>query len=416
MLVLRFWYLLAGWVRVEVKGMRSERFINLAAVRGIYLWGIKRVDTHVIRFNVGIEGYKALKKIAHISSCSMKINAKLGLPFLVDAVCRRRFMVYGAMLCLFTIYVLSTYIWFIQIDGGKTSTAEMDRTITRILEKYNVHLGVRKAQFDQTYLTRKLLLEVPELAWASIDVRGTLLRVDYIKKIVPKKDNFTESNIVAEKPGVITKIIVLDGIARVNEGDAVEQGDILIEGIGPSKYETRINPETKVEENIEIPGPSIRAKGIVEALVDYEGYSEWPTKKVIVKRTGNKRSLYMLLFRNNMINLYRTGNKFTEYEVKTKRVFDARWRNLSLPVEIYRMDFYETLTRTYRYSVAEARSRARALAFKAAAERIPRDAAIVSRKSFIVDLGDSSASSDAPIIRMRALITAREAVGLEKRR
>jgi hypothetical protein len=72
-----------------------------------------------------------------------------------------------------------------------------------------------------------------DLAFITIKFDGVNANVEIIEKvlkpeIIPKNE---PSNIIADKTGIISQINVLSGVKKVNVGDTVVEGDVLVEGI-----------------------------------------------------------------------------------------------------------------------------------------------------------------------------------------
>ncbi|NLB88329.1 MAG: hypothetical protein GX790_03760, partial [Syntrophomonadaceae bacterium] len=58
----KFFNQLSGIIKVRIKGKKQERLINMALARGIYIWGVKKVENN-IQFKVRSNGLEALKNI-----------------------------------------------------------------------------------------------------------------------------------------------------------------------------------------------------------------------------------------------------------------------------------------------------------------------------------------------------------------
>lgn len=115
------------------------------------------------------------------------------------------------------------------------------------------------------------------LRGCGIDIEGTKVIVKIVKaKEQPEIiDNYAYCDIVAKKSGVISKIIAQNGMAQVNVGDTVKNGDILIKGIMEGKY---TEPR------------KVHSLGIVEAEVIYSKTKEFPIENNNVEETINLAS------------------------------------------------------------------------------------------------------------------------------
>ena len=76
----------------------------------------------------------------------------------------------------------------------------------------------------------------PEITWVSARVSGTRLLIhikeNEVLSTIPEKDE-TPCDIVASQPGIITSMVVRQGVAQVCVGDQVEEGQVLVSGRVP---------------------------------------------------------------------------------------------------------------------------------------------------------------------------------------
>jgi len=109
MFILRILNFLIGHVVLLVTGQAVEKFINMAASRGIFLWDIKMLEENKIILKVRLSAVKPLRHIARKTGCRFRIEKRSGLPFFLVRLSRRKALVAGCFLCMAIIYVLSSY-------------------------------------------------------------------------------------------------------------------------------------------------------------------------------------------------------------------------------------------------------------------------------------------------------------------
>ena len=75
--------------------------------------------------------------------------------------------------------------------------------------------------------------ELKDLCWVAVNVRGCKAYVQVRERVrAPERVNESEpTNVIAAKPGLITKVRALDGEKRVLPGTSVQQGQLLIAGV-----------------------------------------------------------------------------------------------------------------------------------------------------------------------------------------
>jgi len=257
---------MGGIVTVKLLGKRQEKVINMALSRGIYLWNVKK-DRDSISFKIRSSGYEALKNLVDENHYNMEVLDKKGLPFMKSTIQRRLGFLSGALIFVLALYIMSSFIWFIDVSGNE----EIDKSkILITASKYGVYKGAAKWNFSRSEVEEAMLRDMSELSYIKLDIRGVKADIQVVEKILPRDEISGPCHIVAQKDGIVKEILVLDGQANVKEGDVVARGDVLISGIvfpEPSPY----NFEDVEQECIPY---VVRARGVVKAQVWYEGYGE----------------------------------------------------------------------------------------------------------------------------------------------
>lgn len=146
----------------------------------------------------------------------------------------------GAIIAAVLIAVISVLtsdmVWDVRISGNERVSEEV---ILSALKDSGFEIGSSWMKTDKNAVEADLLSETPEIAWISINRRGTVAYVEVLESenigIQPEHTPIC-SNIVADKDGVIEEISVVSGAAVVKVGDVVKKGDVLISGIVESEY------------------------------------------------------------------------------------------------------------------------------------------------------------------------------------
>ena len=227
--MLNTWQYTKGYVRIEAKGFNTERFLNMAAFHGIYLWDVQRTPSG-IQMNVSIQGFKLLKNCARKTKCRTKIIRKHGVPFIMHRYRKRKILGLGMIFFIAGLITLSSFVWYIDIEGHETLPVE---TITAFLASEGLHLGALKFRLDDQALQQSLLNGFQEVSWADVHTRGTRTTV-LISEAIPQQDIIdrqTPSHVVAAADGLITSIVTASGAPLVRQNDVVRQGEILVSGL-----------------------------------------------------------------------------------------------------------------------------------------------------------------------------------------
>lgn len=264
----RFSDQVGGFISLRLRGKNLERIINLALARGIYIWDIKR-DEDFIYLKVRNSGYEAFKNIADEYDFNLEILKRDGLPFYKKILKRRMGFSVGAILFIFALYIMSSFVWFVDVSGNQN----VDRTkILLSAAHHGIYPGAAKWTFSRTEAEEAMLRELNEISYIECDIRGVRANIKVVEKILPDRDTTGPCNIIAKRDGVVDEVLVLNGQARVKTGDVVVKGDLLISGV--------MLP-TVPPDNITMPTPlpaaeptQVRARGQVKARTWYEGYGE----------------------------------------------------------------------------------------------------------------------------------------------
>lgn len=81
-----------GYVDIEVEGYYIERFINICASKGIYLWKIKRNKSTILCARIKREDFKKLRAICKKTQCKMKIRNKNGVSFVLGRYKKEKYL------------------------------------------------------------------------------------------------------------------------------------------------------------------------------------------------------------------------------------------------------------------------------------------------------------------------------------
>ncbi|EAX48241.1 putative stage IV sporulation YqfD [Thermosinus carboxydivorans Nor1] len=364
---------LSGTVRVRIQGTMPEKFINLCLAQHIFLWGIATKNDEMFAF-MRLSDFFCIRALARKSRVRVRVVSRYGWPFIADRFKRRKMLVVGAVLYLFLLNFLVSFIWFVDITGMKTLSSYR---IKAIVNSNGLRPGVLKEKVDVKALENAILFALPEVAWVGIHVAGTRVVIEVVEKTLPRIEDKAPAHIVAAKDGVITEIIALAGQLAVKKGDTVKKGDLLIKGFAPDNTAPVIPGQTPI---VSIPSQLIRAQGIVRARVWYEGYGEASTVQVVRQRTGKQDMAITVTIGSRHILLKRISEPpFENYETEEVHKKLVWWRNSELAVESTIKIYYELGTSWREITVEQARDDATSKAWHGVQRLIPENAQILSR-------------------------------------
>ncbi len=361
--------LLLGYVVIEAEGGGVEKLFNLALSRGILFWNVRRRGDKTV-FSTYPDNFPLLRPLSRKAGCPIRIQGKAGFPFLFYRFKKRRGLVAGLILFFLFLYTASGFIWFIEITGAEELAEESLRATA---EDLGLSPGTLKRGLDFYSLEREFLLARRDLSWVGFEIRGTKLEIRVVEKTLPEEDfRDVTSDLVASKDGLIEKILVLSGEARVEAGDTVREGEILVSGILTAHYQ-------EGEEVIEGEAGAVRARGEVWARVWYEFSAAYPLTEYTRERTGNRTAFHTLSFLGREIHLGAPSSPYGNYEVEEikRRV---KWRNLDTPVEFMTLYYYEVEVTARELSRDEALFKAGEELFARAQKALPPEAEIAGHR------------------------------------
>jgi len=378
---------IGGTIKVTLRGKNQERAINMASTRGVFLWDIKKRGDD-LDLKVRASGFSALKNIAEENGYELEIREKSGLPFFRTVIRRRLVFIGGAFLFVVAMYLLSSFVWSVEVGGNKTVPQER---IIVAAARHGVYPGAPKWTFSRSKVEAALLREIDDLSYVQLDLKGVKARIKVVEKIIPRQDIDGPGNIVARKNGMVETVLVLDGQARVRSGDVVAKGDILISGLvipEPSPY---LAPEEQEEME---PG-LVKARGEVKARVWYQGYGECRIKDEHQYLGHKKQSRFYLIIPGRLLSLnIRQTASFPAYDRSVRNhVLSTRWGE----VGVKRVVLREKIKQVTLYSEHEALDRAQRTAWKDLKRQMdPASHMVTSRVKMI-------SSPSEPIIRVKVI-------------
>ncbi len=220
---------LRGQVTVEVESAAPERVLNLCAAHGIPFWGLTWLSELRLRAAIDRAELPRLRQVLTQTDAVLTVVRTEGAPE-VWRQYRRRYVLLAAVGLLMLMMALgSTHIWAFQVTGNDTVPTE---TILRTLEKYGVALGAR-SRIRQEELRNHVLLELPDVVWLTVNMRGCTAHVQVVERQRPPH-LYTDgeiTNVVAARDGLVTSVQALDGEAQVMAGSTVTAGQVLISGV-----------------------------------------------------------------------------------------------------------------------------------------------------------------------------------------
>lgn len=241
-------------VRCLVTGEETLRFVNLCRNNGIELRHLVRRE-NAIQMEIDAKNFKKLRPLVRKTHVKIHILNRHGPAFFFYRHKRRWWFLLGMTVFAGMIYMLSLFVWQIDIDGNRKYT---DALILQALAQMDVKTGCRKSEIDLPEIEEELRIMYNEITWVSASIAGTKLQIELregdlkisgssgggqtgnVKRVENRENNPKTQNgesetdlpvnLVADEDAIITNLVVRRGTVAVRYGDEVKKGDVLIEG------------------------------------------------------------------------------------------------------------------------------------------------------------------------------------------
>jgi similar to stage IV sporulation protein len=265
-----------GYVRIQIKGKRLERLINRMMNRRFEVWHIRRLNEEIAELSITVPDFFQLRGLLQETGCRAKVLKKAGWPFILKKMRRRAGFAFGLVAFGLLLYLLSSVIWSVEIEG--VTLPETEQALRQELANLGVERGKLKFLADDYQaIQRQIMTVVPHTTWVGFQYEGTKAILRVVEKTLPEIEPAPGArHLVAKKKAVIYDLFVERGQPMVKPNQYVEPGDILVSGIIGTEDREQI----------------VAATGKVWGEVWYEGNIEVPLVQQAKVMTGEQRTRY----------------------------------------------------------------------------------------------------------------------------
>lgn len=306
-----------GYYVITVEGVGTERFLNYLIRNNINVYNVNRISNTKIQFCVDRKDISDFKKAYRGSNFQIKVKQKTGIPFVLKRIYKYKGMWICAIISLIILMATSQFVTDIYIDCPEGIKQEDVRSE---LYKLGLKPGIYKKNIDRKKIRDSIMVTFEDVAYISLNVKGTNVFITITKKAetLSSKEESNYCNIIAEKNGIIEKVIPRSGNSVVAEGDIVQSGDLLVSGSN-----TKSLPE-------------------VWATTFYEVKKSASYIENKKEKTGNSKNVYTISFYDKIFNI-RKNIKYKDYIIENKEL-KLKVGNYTFPIKIKVSTFYEVKT------------------------------------------------------------------------
>lgn len=286
----------SGQITIEVSALMPEKILNILWNNEIYTCNIIKINLTTIRFTIYYKDYKEAGMLIKKYKGKVRIVKTSGMIVLLKKMKRKVSLVIGAGLFFVVIYILSNYIWAIDIQTERNlSPFEVRQQLSAI----GIKPGLSKSQINVYQLEKKMEDLNDQIMWIRVRIEGSTLKLVIKEKVnPPSTEKVSFNQVVAKMDGEVKRVYTNSGNAAVVPGDIVKEGDELILPIqGREGFEKEVKPS-----------------GTVIANTFYEKFMEVQISGEKLERTGKKNSDIYLSFSGKKIYLKKAINEFNNYD------------------------------------------------------------------------------------------------------
>lgn len=214
-------------VCVELLGAAQEAFLNDLAEAGVRFWEPERIDAVHLHLTLPKSALPSARTAAERRLCSLTVLRQEGLFLRLRPLLRRPVLIVGLFAAIVLSFALQNRVLLIRVEGNRSVQSE---EILQALADLGVYFGARSDGLDVQQLRNRMLLEIPELSWCTVNRKGCVLTVPVTERELaePAKPQYTAAHIVALRDGVLRQVSVFEGMSLCAAGDAVRKGQILV--------------------------------------------------------------------------------------------------------------------------------------------------------------------------------------------
>ena len=226
----RLVHFLRGCDLAEVTCACPERVVNLLGIKQIAFWDLQWQSEICLRLRLPRCQQALLQEIAAQTGAEVTLLSRRGVPVWWERFKRRYVLLAGAAVFCLLLGCGNFFIWEFRVSGNETVSTQ---TVLRALEEYGLTVGSPGMHIDQEDLRNHVLLQLHDLSWLTVHVKGCVAYVQVVERQRPPEIAQEDGvyNIVAARDGLVTNVQALNGRAQVAQGSTVCAGDLLIAGV-----------------------------------------------------------------------------------------------------------------------------------------------------------------------------------------
>ncbi len=337
-----FFRYMKGYLKIRVTGYSPERFLNLCKNKNLDIWGLEAVH-NAYEMYININGFRKLKPILRKTKTRVTIEERIGLPFFFYKYRKRTAFFIGSLFCILMIFSCTFFVWRIDVQGNQAIT---DEVLLEFLETKEIKHGMVKQKINCEQIAKDIRKQFDEIIWVTVSLEGTNLLV-HIKEntdtFKEEEEIMTACDIISDKTGIITDIIVRSGVPKVQVGSEVKKGDLLVSG----QLEVLNDAKEVVATHTVIADADITIETVEQFK---EHISKTYQEKIYTKKS---KTIPYLKLKEHMICFDFFETSYKKYDIKTKEKQLKMGDSFYFPVRFGKKVLKEYKLKTKEYTKEE---------------------------------------------------------------
>ena len=219
--------LLRGSAHVEISGADIPGCLNALVREGIECRAASGPDAFTLRAEIPYRSLRAARAAAARRNCDLRVLRERGLPSAAKKLRRRLALMFTAVIMFSALAASSFFVWDIDVAGAESVP---EGRILRALAEAGAKPGSFWPAWDADAITNRVLLAVPELAWAGVSVAGSRAEVRVRERTPSMEPAAGTGSVVSGASGIIERMEVFSGTPLAAVGEAVAEGETLVAG------------------------------------------------------------------------------------------------------------------------------------------------------------------------------------------
>ncbi len=223
-----------GYEDIEICPRHTACFFNLCrSTHSAYL-PLPCARGEAVRVRCTLAVASALHKACLSRGIEIRTLGRGGVPIFFHRYRCRAGLALGVLLAALLLHIFSSILWDVRVHGNSSvSTTQIVDELAQCGLQIGTSLDRKK--IDSREIENRLLRLSPDIAWVSVNIRGTVATVQVREKqIAESAIDGGLFNLVAAYDGIIEDVRLLSGEVVVDVGQQVRKGELLISGVRDS--------------------------------------------------------------------------------------------------------------------------------------------------------------------------------------